>query len=200
MSCSCSCRSPGLFSGCAPVPDRVLDIVLHGPESTGKSTLAAQLAAHFGTVWVPEYGRTYCEINGIDLMPDDLIAIMKGHVAAREAMGGQTQNGLIIQDTDPLMTAAWSMMLFGHRLPELDAFGNVGDLYLLMENDLPFVQDSVRMFADCKRQERFMALCEAELLRRAVPYVRIGGSREARFECALLAIREYDFSPNPRSP
>ncbi len=168
----------------------MFDLVLHGPESTGKSTLAAQLAAHFGTVWVPEYGRTYCEVNGTDLVPQDLIAIKKGHVAARAAMAGEAQGGLIIQDTDPLMTAAWSMMLFGHRLPELDAFTEVGDLYLLMENDLPFVQDSVRFFADRERQERFMALCEAELVRRAVPYVRIGGSREARFESAIAAIRD----------
>lgn len=178
----------------------MLDVVLHGPESTGKSTLAAQLAAHFGTVWVPEYGRTYCEINGTDLVPQDLIAIMDGHVAARAAMAAQARGGLIVQDTDPLMTAAWSMMLFGRRLPELDAFTGVGDLYLLMENDLPFVQDSVRMFPDRERQARFMALCEAELMRRAVPYVRIGGSREARFESAVAAIRDImETETQPRS-
>lgn len=168
----------------------MFDVVMHGPESVGKSTLAAQLAGHFGTVWVPEYGRTYCEVNGTDLVPQDLVAIQKGHVAARAAMADEAMDGLIIQDTDPLMTAAWSMMLFGHRLPEPDAFADVGDLYLLMENDLPFVQDSVRFFADRERQERFMRLCEAELVRRAVPYVRIGGSREARFERAVAAIRD----------
>lgn len=178
----------------------MLDVVLHGPESTGKSTLAAQLAGHFGTVWVPEYGRNYCEINGTDLVPRDLIAIMDGHVAARSAMAEQARGGLIIQDTDPLMTAAWSMMLFGYRMSELDAFTGVGSFYLLMENDLPFVQDSVRMFPDLGRQERFMALCEAELVRRAMPYVRIRGSREARFESAIEAIRDMMMTETqPRS-
>ena len=38
-----------------------LKIVLFGPESTGKTTLAKQLAAHFNTEWVPEYMRTYLE-------------------------------------------------------------------------------------------------------------------------------------------
>ncbi|MBL7752590.1 MAG: ATP-binding protein, partial [Chitinophagaceae bacterium] len=32
-------------------------IVIIGPESTGKSTLCRQLAAHFNTLWCPEYAR-----------------------------------------------------------------------------------------------------------------------------------------------
>ena len=34
-------------------------VVVFGPESTGKSTLAERLARHYGTVWVPEYARGY---------------------------------------------------------------------------------------------------------------------------------------------
>lgn len=164
-------------------------IVLHGPESTGKSTLAAMLADHFDTVWVPEYGRIYCEEHGTGLIPDDLVRIMEGHVAAVAQAMPQARD-FLIQDTDPLMTAAWSMMLFGHRMAALDAFADVGALYLLMENDLPWVADSVRMFPDAADQSRFMALCEAELVRRGVRWVRIYGSREQRLESAIAAIRD----------
>ena len=38
-----------------------LKIVLFGPESSGKTTLATQLAAHFNAQWVPEYMRIYLE-------------------------------------------------------------------------------------------------------------------------------------------
>lgn len=164
-------------------------IVLHGPESTGKSTLAAQLAAHFATVWVPEYGRTYCETHGTDLTPADLVAIMEGHVAARLALQ-PAAHGLLIQDTDPVMTAAWSMMLFRHRMAELDAFIDVGALYLLMDIDLPWIGDEVRMFPRREDQRRFFELCRAELVRRDLPFVTISGDSEARFAAALGAIEQ----------
>ena len=41
--------------------NKVLKIVLFGPESTGKTTLAERLAAHYKTNWVPEYAREYLQ-------------------------------------------------------------------------------------------------------------------------------------------
>ena len=38
-----------------------LRIVLYGPESTGKTTLAKALAEHYQTTWVPEFARTYLQ-------------------------------------------------------------------------------------------------------------------------------------------
>ena len=42
-------------------PSNGLRVVLFGPESTGKTVLAEQLAAHFNTVWTPEFSRLYAE-------------------------------------------------------------------------------------------------------------------------------------------
>lgn len=36
-------------------------IVILGPESTGKSTLAQALASFFGCPWVPEFARQYID-------------------------------------------------------------------------------------------------------------------------------------------
>lgn len=173
---------------------RLPSVVLHGPESTGKSTLAERLAEHFGTVWVPEYGRTYCEQHGTDLIPADLVAIMDGHVASRCALESKAR-GLLVQDTDPVMTAAWGMMLFGHLIPALDTFSDVGQLYLLMDIDLPWVGDEVRMFRKREEQRRFFDLCRAELLRRSLPHVLISGDGETRYARALDAISHAGLMP-----
>ncbi len=56
-------------------------ICLHGPESTGKSTMAPRLAKHFGSVCIAEFGRTHCETFGTDLTMADLVVIAKAHDA-----------------------------------------------------------------------------------------------------------------------
>ena len=39
-------------------------VVVIGPESTGKSSLCAKLAAHFESIWCPEFAREYLTKNG----------------------------------------------------------------------------------------------------------------------------------------
>ncbi len=170
---------------------RPANIVLHGPESTGKSTLALRLAAHYGTELVPEYGRLYCEVHGSETDAADLVAIMHGHVALTEAARATAaERGLplIISDTDPLMTAAWAVMGLGQRLPAIDAFTDVADLYLLTMDDLPWVDDGVRLHRTPEERARFMALSRDELERRGVPWTPISGDGEARFTAAVAAI------------
>lgn len=162
-------------------------ICLHGPESTGKSTMVPQLAAHFGAEAVPEYGRIWCEQFGTDLSMADLLTIAQTHDATtREALdrGGR----YLILDTDPLMTAVWADMLFGTRDPWFDAWDAVADLYLLLDIDLPWIEDGTRMFGSVAARQRFFDLSRAELDRRGVPYEIIGGEGPSRFSNVLDAI------------
>lgn len=68
-------------------------IVILGPESTGKSTLCEQLAAHFKSRWVPEYARTYLEGTGNVYAYEDLWEIAKGQMEAEEAASGEMISG-----------------------------------------------------------------------------------------------------------
>jgi NadR type nicotinamide-nucleotide adenylyltransferase len=78
-------RSPGRYWERIAPPARpwfTRTVVLHGPESTGKSTLAARLATRFGGACVPEFGRAWCELYGVDCSAQDLIDIADGQTAA----------------------------------------------------------------------------------------------------------------------
>ena len=84
---------------------RLRSVCLHGPESTGKSTIGPRLAAHFGSPYVAEYGRTYAEEHGTEFTMADLVAIAEGHDdAARAAVAAGPHPPIL--DTDPLMTIA----------------------------------------------------------------------------------------------
>ena len=149
--------------------------------------MARQLAAHYNAPFVPEYGRTYCEAYGTDLVPEDLVRIMNGHVDLTE----ETRNGagaVFFSDTDPLMTAAWQMMMFGERSKELDAFTNIGDLYLLLEDDLPWIDDGLRVHGSEEERALFQRLSKEELDRRNVPYVTITGEGELRKRMAIAVV------------
>lgn len=163
-------------------------ICLHGPESTGKSTLAPKLAVHFDTLFVPEYGRTYCEQHGLDLTMADLVAIGRTHQAMTNAARRRC-NRLLFLDTDPLMTAAWADMLFGTRDPWFDRFSETADLYLLLDIDLPWIDDGTRFFGEADRRRRFLDRSREELERRGLPFVLIGGPASERLDRALAAIK-----------
>ena len=164
-------------------------ICLHGPESTGKSTIAPRLAARLGGAVVDEFGRTYAEANGIDFTMEDLVAIARGHDERTRAAIDRGADPVIL-DTDPLMTAVWADMLFGRRDPWFDAWRATADLYLLFDIDLPWIEDGTRMFGAAEARQRFFDLSKAELERRGVRWALIRGDREVRFQAALRAIEE----------
>lgn len=162
-------------------------ICLHGPESTGKSTLAPRLAAHLDGEVVEEYGREYAEARGIDFTMADLVEIAKTHDAGVRTMLAAGIDPLIL-DTDPLMTAVWADMLFGKRDPWFDRWQGTADLYLLFDIDLPWVADGTRMFGDPVARRRFFDLSKAELDRRGVRWALVSGEGEARWENVLRGL------------
>ncbi len=162
-------------------------VCLHGPESVGKSVLAKALTAHFGTVFVPEYGRTYCEQNGTDLDNADLLKIAQVQVAMAQA-AAQQANRLLILDTDPLMTAVWSDMMLGARDPWFAAFDGTADLYLLLDIDLPWVDDGTRIYGEEATRLDFFNRCRDELIARGVRWALVAGTGEARLTTALAVI------------
>lgn len=162
-------------------------ICLHGPESTGKTSMAPRLAKHFESVCIAEFGRTYCETFGTDLTMADLVTIAKAHDAKTQAAVA-AGNLPVVLDTDPLMSAVWADMLFGRRDPWFDRWDNCADIYLLFDIDLPWEDDGTRFFGTPARRQRFFDLSRQELDRRGVPWALVSGEGSRRFLNALQAI------------
>ena len=136
-------------------------IVVLGPESTGKSTLCAALAAHYQTIWTPEYARQYLSENGTKYSYDDLLTIAKGQIANEEnSIEILNQNNVesnelgitnkLILDTDMYVMKVWCEYVFNnchHYILEQINQRNY-DLYLLCDIDLPWTADEMREYPD----------------------------------------------------
>lgn len=164
-------------------------ICLTGVESTGKSTLAPRLAARFGGVLMPEYGRSWAETLGTDFTRQALRDIAIGHLAERTEMEAENP-AVIIEDTDILMTSAWSRMLHGRRDPVLSAIPATADLYLLFAPDTPWIDDGTRQFGG-ERRARFHAIIVEEFAMRQLTPVAIGGDWAARAAMAENVIAAF---------
>ncbi len=163
-------------------------ISLTGPESAGKSTLAAQLAAHYGTEYVPEYARQYLEANGPHYALPDLEAIARGQLAAEDA-AARRASGLLFCDTDLLVIKIWAENAFGTCpawiLAELARPRYA--LSLLLAPDLPWTPDPLREHPDPAQRWHFYQLYRQELTQRNWPFVEISGPPAQRFVQALAA-------------
>jgi NadR type nicotinamide-nucleotide adenylyltransferase len=188
----------------------VLRIALVGAESTGKTTLARQLAAHYKTAWVPEYGRPYWE----GLLPSSTTAYTTldfVHIAEVQAqmedMLARHANRVLICDTDAFTTWLWHELYLGHdgydpaaspmrpavSAPGMDASAirTIADrhrhaLHILAGDEIPWEDDGTRDRPQRRHwfQERF----RQELARTGRRYVEISGRPEARLAKAVAVI------------
>lgn len=174
-------------------PSDCIKVVLFGPESTGKSTLAKQLAEQYNTVFVPEYSRIYAELKLLQnrtLTKDDVLPIAKGQMQL-ENEAAPKANELLICDTDLLETKVYSESYyhgFCHPLLEKFAIENTYDLYFLTYIDIPWEADDLRDRPN-DREVMFEAF-ESALKKYNRPYVVLKGSMEERFKTSKGHIDE----------
>ena len=157
-------------------------VCLIGPESTGKSALAAALARHFGLPWKPEYAREYAEARSGELTAADVEPIARGEMALLE-------RGDRILDTDLLSTVVYARHYYGScpSWIEEEAARRTADLYLLMDTDLVWIADGARTAGGDDREDQFDAF-RAALDEFGCRWVVVSGSWEERFKTVLSAM------------
>jgi len=172
----------------SPLRHPVRRVTLLGAESTGKTTLAEALAAHYETVWAPEYLRAFVDEKGALPTLSDTPAIVRGHLAREDALMPRA-NRVLFLDTDLVATCVYSRYYFG-ACPAWVArlsYERSADLYLLTDTDIPWVPDPGQRDGPAVRDE-LQAWFLDELEMRAVPYLRVSGALDRRMEAAVRAV------------
>lgn len=163
-----------------------------GAESTGTTTLAQDLAAHYGVPWVPEYGRRFCDEQGLPVAEirwrTEHFATIATTQQADEDAAARLGPTLLVCDTDALATSVWHERYLGAASPEVAriAAARRYALYLLTSDDVPFVQDGTR---DGEHLRGWMTQRFREVLAaREEPWLEVRGSREERLAAAVAAV------------
>jgi NadR type nicotinamide-nucleotide adenylyltransferase len=165
--------------------------VITGSESTGKTSLAPRLAAHFGTVWTTEYAREHLDRKqretGQGLDASDVEPIARGQVAEEDRQAREA-NRLLVLDTDLVSTVVYARHYYGHcpAWIEQAARERLADLYLLLAPDVPWTPDPQRDRGG--QREEMHALFRATLEEFGAHVVEISGDWPERFTSSVAAI------------
>jgi HTH-type transcriptional repressor of NAD biosynthesis genes len=166
-------------------PYFVRKICFYGPESTGKSVLARNLASAFQTELVPEVAREIISSN--DFTADDIIKI--GHAQTRRVLEKlNTANRFLFCDTDVITTQIYSKHYLGlvpEVLYELEKKIHY-DQYFLFDIDTPWVKDGMRDLGH--RREEMMKVFRHELDRRKINYTLVRGDYEEREKIVVMKL------------
>lgn len=164
-------------------------IVLSGPESSGKSTLAAVLAERFSVPFAPEYARIHLESGGpYPPSPGALAELAREHLAwQRICVSPEVACGIF--DTDMLNYQVWADVAFKHVPAAIEEWfaAEAHHIHLLCEPDLPWHPDPLREYPDLEKRRMLFERYRDELEQRGIRYVTISGEADVRLEMAVVA-------------
>lgn len=162
-------------------------IALIGPESTGKSDLAKQLADYYNTLWVEEYARNYVATLNRKYTLDDIVFIAQKQLETEREMEKRANRFLFI-DTELIIAKVWAEDVFKTCPDFITEHLNKQqyDLYLLTYPDLPWIPDGVR--ENPHRRAYFYNIYKNELLSRNFTFAEISGFGNNRLINAVNAI------------
>ncbi len=164
-------------------------VLIFGPESTGKTTLVAQLAARFGTSWVAEWAREMIAGRDNVVEESDIAAIVQGQMQ-REEEAALRCNRVLFCDTDVATTTVYARHFYGRCEAWVQRLADERihryDLVLFCETDIPWQHDPQRDARHARPEFRryFRDLFEAELKSRRLKYEIVSGSGEQRMHNA----------------
>lgn len=165
-------------------------VAVTGPESTGKSWLCRELAAHFQGIFVPEFAREYLDRLNRDYLAADIVKIARGQLAAEQIPEGSTAPFMFC-DTELIVTKIWSIHRYGKCDPYIlkNITVNKYELFLLCDVDLPWEYDRQREHPHLRHY--FMEWYKRELEGYGFPYRIVSGNGPDRLKAAIRHITDF---------
>jgi nicotinamide riboside kinase len=174
------------------VSERAFVVAVLGAESTGKTTLAAEIGAALAArglrvAVVGEALREFCDANARTPRRDEQAAIAALQSERIEAAAASA--GIVVADTSALMIAVYSDLVFADRSLYANAIlaQRRCDLTLVTALDLPWRADGLQRDGAHVRAP-VDALLRAALADASIAFTTISGVGECRVEAALRAI------------
>ena len=154
--------------------------------------MAKALAAHFGGLWVPEYLRAFCDLQGRTPHPDEQRQIVGTQFAQEEeavTQAAQAGSAYVFCDTSPLLTGIYSDFYFGDA-SLLDSAHSLHGRYVLslvLQPDLPWQPDGLQRDSVVVRAAVHARILH-ELQDRRHPHIEVSGLATDRLKAAILAV------------
>ncbi|HAE13080.1 MAG: ATP-binding protein [Chitinophagales bacterium] len=163
-------------------------VVITGPESSGKSTLATLLGEQLHWPVVDEVARTLLTASGPVYSREDVIRIGLTQLQHNQQM--LMQKGRVVADTDLLTIHIWLEDKFGAADESLIQLwlDHIPDLYLLQTPDMPWQPDPLR--EDPERRTYLFYRYRSWLDQYACPYLVCDNTVNERLIRSLEAIRQ----------
>lgn len=176
--------------------DGVRRIVITGPESSGKTAMARELAGHYDTVWVSEMARPYLtalEVDGASAPYNehDLLRIAHLQLRTEDALAASItadRPQLLFCDTDLITIRIWGEEKYGRSDPWIVQRTEERhyDLWLLCTPDMPWEPDPLR--ENPHDRDRLFTVYERTLRDLKKPFVVLRGPHAERMTAAIRAI------------
>ncbi|MDZ8106104.1 MAG: AAA family ATPase [Nostoc sp. DedQUE12a] len=174
--------------------DLITNVVFLGAPSTGKTTIASQLAKEYKTVWMPEYGREYWEQHQIErrLSLSQLVEIAKGHLEREETLLLQA-NQYLFTDTNALTTYQFSLYYHKTVALELTQLAHQAvsryDLVFLCDTDIPY--DNTWDRSGEANRSIFQKQIKNDLILRKIPFFILQGDLNTRMNFVKNVLSHY---------
>ncbi|RTZ08240.1 DUF4301 family protein [Flavobacterium bomense] len=172
---------------------KIIKIALFGPESTGKTTLARQLADYYKTEWVPEFARDYLQEKWDSSQQictvDDMLPIAYGQ-AKLENERTLIANKYLFCDTNLMVTKVFSEVYYNYCDPLLHeaARAHEYDLFFLTDIDVPWEKDDLRDKAEGR--ESVFAVFKQSLIDNNKPFITLSGDQDLRLKKAIASVND----------